>query len=57
MGEKRNEYRLLVEKPEGRRSQGRPRCRWLDNVKMDLGEIGWSGMDWIDLDQERDRCG
>jgi hypothetical protein len=48
-GEKRNAYRILVEKPEGRRSLGRPKCKWLDNIKMDLREIGWDGMDWIDL--------
>jgi hypothetical protein len=38
-----------VRKPEGNRSLGIPRCRWVDNIKMDLREIGWSGMDWIDL--------
>jgi hypothetical protein len=48
-GEKRNVYRILVRKPEGKRPLGRPRCRWEDNIKMDLGEIGWGGMDWIDL--------
>jgi hypothetical protein len=45
MGEKRNVYRLLVGKPEGSRSLGRPRCRWLDNIKMDLVQIGWGGVD------------
>jgi hypothetical protein len=40
-------------KPEGKRSLGRPRCRWVDNIKMDLRETGWDGMDWIDLDQRR----
>jgi hypothetical protein len=44
---KRNAYRLLVGKPEGRRLLGRPRCRWVDNIKIDLGEIGWGGVDWI----------
>jgi hypothetical protein len=53
MGEKRNAYRILVGKPEGK--MGRPRRRWVDNIKMDLTEIGWDGMDWIDLAQDRDR--
>jgi hypothetical protein len=52
--EKRNTYRLLVGKPEGKRLLGRPRCRWVDN-KMDLGEIGWGGVDWIGLAQDRDK--
>jgi hypothetical protein len=46
---KRNAYRILVGEPEGKRPLGRPRCRWVDNIKMDVREIGWSGMDWIDL--------
>jgi hypothetical protein len=41
--------------PEGKRPLARPRCRWLDNIKMDLSEIGWDGMDWIDLAQDRDQ--
>jgi hypothetical protein len=49
MGEKRNAYRLLVGKPEGKRPLGRPRRRWIDNIKMDLLEIGLSVVDWIDL--------
>jgi hypothetical protein len=55
MGEKRNVYRLLVGKPEGKRPLGRPRRRWIDNIKMDLGEIGWSGVDWIGVAQDRDK--
>jgi hypothetical protein len=49
MASKSNAYRILVGKPEGNRPLGRPRRRWLDNIKMDLGDIGWSDMDWIDL--------
>jgi hypothetical protein len=55
MGEKRNVYRLLVGKPEGRRLLGRPRHRWLDNIKMDLGNVEWGGVKWIDLAQDRDK--
>jgi hypothetical protein len=55
MGEKRNAYRLLVRKPEGKRPLGRPRRRWVDNIRMDLGEVGWSDLDWIDLAQDRNR--
>jgi hypothetical protein len=55
MGEKRNAYRILVGMPEGKRPLGRPRRRWVDNIQMDLREIGWDGGDWIDLDQDRDR--
>jgi hypothetical protein len=40
-------YELLVGRPEGRRPLGRPRLRWVDNIKMDLTEVGWGGMDWI----------
>jgi hypothetical protein len=54
MGERRGAYRALVGKPEGRRPLGRPRLRWEDNIKMDLREVGWEGMDWIDLAQDRD---
>jgi hypothetical protein len=54
MGETRNAYRILVEGPEGKRSLGRPRRRWVDNIKMDLREIEWDGRDWIELAQDRD---
>jgi hypothetical protein len=52
-GEKRNAYRLLVGKPEGRRLLGRSRRRWLDNIRIDLVEIEWGGADWIGLAQDR----
>jgi hypothetical protein len=52
MGEKRNAYRLLMGKPEGRRSLGRPRRRWLDNIRMDLVEVGWGD---VGVAQDRDR--
>jgi ribosome biogenesis protein Tsr3 len=55
MGEKRNAYRLLVGKPEGKRSLGRPRRRWVDNIRMDLVEVSWSDVDWIGLAQDRNR--
>jgi hypothetical protein len=55
MGEKRNAYRILVGKPEGRRPLGRPRRRWVDNIRMDLREIGWDGVYWVDLAQDRDQ--
>jgi hypothetical protein len=48
-GEKRNAYRILVRKPEGKRPLGRPRRRWMDNIKIYLRVIGWDGMDWIDV--------
>jgi hypothetical protein len=51
----RNAYRILVGKPEGKSPLGRPRRRWVENIKMDLGEIGWDGIDWIDLAQDRDQ--
>jgi hypothetical protein len=54
MGEKGGVYRNLVGKPEGKRPIGRPRHRWEDNTKMDLQEVGWRGMNWIGLAQNRD---
>jgi hypothetical protein len=57
MGENRNAYRVLVGNPEGKRQLGRSRCRWADNIKMDLREAGWGGMDQIHLAQDRDQCG
>ena len=54
MGEVRVVYRVLVRKPEGRRPLGRPRRRWVDNIKMDLQEVGCGYMDWIGLTQDRD---
>jgi hypothetical protein len=56
MGEKRNAYRLLLGKPEGRRPLGRPRRRWVDNIRMDLVDVGWGGVDWIALAQDRESC-
>jgi hypothetical protein len=55
MGEKRNAYRFLVGKPEGKRPRGRPRRRWVDNIKKDLSDIGLGGVDWIGLAQDRDK--
>jgi hypothetical protein len=55
MGDKRNSYRLFVGKPEGKRPLGRPRRWCVDNIKMDLVEVGWGDVDWIDLAQDRDR--
>jgi hypothetical protein len=54
-GEKGNAYMILVGKPEEKRPLGRPRRRWVGNIKMDLREIGWGGMDCIDLAQDRDQ--
>jgi len=55
MGEERGVYRFLVGKPEGKRPLGRPRRRWVDNIRMDLQEVGCVYMDWIGLVQDRDR--
>jgi hypothetical protein len=55
VGKSRGLNRVLVGKPEGRRPLGRPRCRWEDNIKMDLEEVGCWGVDWIELAQDRDR--
>jgi hypothetical protein len=55
-GERRSAYKMLVGSPEGKRPLGRPRRRREDNIKMDLREIGWGGMDWIDVTQDRDHC-
>jgi hypothetical protein len=52
--ETRNAYRILVGKPEGKRPLGSPRRRWVDNSQIDLREMGWDGIDWIDLAQDRD---
>ena len=55
MGEERGVYRVLVGKPEGKRPLGRPRHRWMDNIRMDLREVGCGYMDWIGRAQDRDR--
>jgi hypothetical protein len=55
MGEKRNAYRLLVGKLERKRAVGKPRRGWVDNIRMDLVEIGWGGVDWIGLAQDTDK--
>jgi hypothetical protein len=55
MGDKRNTYMLLMEKPEGRRPLGRKSRRWLDNIRMDHEEVEWGDVDWIGLAQDRNR--
>jgi hypothetical protein len=55
MGEEGGAYRILVGRPEGRRPPGRPRRRWEDNIKTVLREVGWGGMNWIELAQDRGR--
>ena len=54
-GERRGVYRVLVGKPEGKRPLGRPRRKWEDNIRMDLQDVGYGGMDWIELAQDRDK--
>ena len=55
MGERSGVYKVLVGKPEGKRTLGRPRRRWEDNIKINLQEVGCGGMDWIELAQDRDK--
>jgi hypothetical protein len=55
MGEGRVAYRILVGRPEGKRPLGRPRRRWEDNIKMDLEDVGWDDVAWIDIAQDKDR--
>jgi hypothetical protein len=55
IGERRDSYTILVEKPEGKRPLGSPRLRWEDSINMDLQELGFEVMDWIELAQDRDR--
>jgi hypothetical protein len=54
-GENMNAYSIMVGRPEGKRPLGRPKRRWLDNIEMDLREIEWGVMDWIDVAQDRDQ--
>jgi hypothetical protein len=54
-GEKMSAYKLLVGKPEGKRPLGRPRRRWVDNIRLDLREVGWGDVDWICLAKDRNR--
>jgi hypothetical protein len=55
MRAKRNAYRILVGKTEGKRQLGRPRHRWVDNIEMELSEIEWGGVDWIDMAKDRNK--
>jgi hypothetical protein len=55
MRKKRNAYMILVGKPEGKRPLGRPTRRCVDNINMDIGKIGWDGVDWIDMAQDREQ--
>jgi hypothetical protein len=54
-GEKKNAYRILMGKPEGKRPLGRPRRRWVENIRMDLGQVEWGGVDWIGVAQDKNR--
>jgi hypothetical protein len=54
MGKMRNAYKILVEKPDGNRPLGKPVCKWEDNIRNDLRETGWEGVDWIHLAQDKD---
>jgi hypothetical protein len=56
MGEKRNAYGLFVGKPDGKRHQGRPRRRWVNNIRMNLGEVEWADVDWISQEQVESSC-
>jgi hypothetical protein len=51
-GRKKNAYKILVGKPYGKGTIGNPRCHWMDNIELDLGVVGWCGVDWIDLDRD-----
>jgi hypothetical protein len=55
MGEERNVHKVLMGKPEGKRPLGRPRHRWEDGIRMDLREIGWGSVEWMQLAQDRDQ--
>jgi hypothetical protein len=57
MWTRRNAYTILVGKPEGKRLLRRLRCRWVDIIKIDLREMGWDGVDWIEMAQDRDQWG
>jgi hypothetical protein len=55
MGKKRKTYRLLVGKPEEKETTRKTRCRWVDSIRMDVGEVGWGDVDWIGLAEDRNR--
>ena len=57
MGDRRGACRVLIGRPEGKRPLGIPRRRWEDNIKIGFQEVGWGGLDWIDVTQDKDRCG